>query len=196
MHVTTRSVPSTSIVYTTPAAQDDPDDVKPEGWVDDKTVVDPSAARPDVWDDDMDGEWQPPHVPNPLFTGPWIPKKIVNPEFKGVFKPRQVHTRAREHSVYSFQARFCCVFSFACHDHLQLPLPVTIATCVNILTRFDSTQVANPEYFVERNPLSRLDPVGAVAFELWTTTSGITFDDVVITTDVAEADASAERWRR
>lgn len=33
----------------------------PEGWLEDEEAVipDPSAARPDDWDDEEDGEWEP-----------------------------------------------------------------------------------------------------------------------------------------
>ncbi|KAL0088030.1 Calnexin [Phycomyces blakesleeanus] len=46
-------------------------------------VSDPSAERPDDWDDEMDGEWEAPSIPNPEFKGEWSPKKIPNPDYKG-----------------------------------------------------------------------------------------------------------------
>lgn len=27
--------------------------------------------QPDTWDDDEDGIWRPPKVPNPAYKGPW-----------------------------------------------------------------------------------------------------------------------------
>ena len=32
-------------------------------------IADPDATKPDDWDDDMDGEWEPPMVDNPDFKG-------------------------------------------------------------------------------------------------------------------------------
>jgi len=62
----------------------DPTDTKPEGHDDiAETIVDPTAEKPEDWDDDMDGEWEAPQVPNPEFKGPWKAKMIPNPDYKG-----------------------------------------------------------------------------------------------------------------
>ncbi|KAL9188346.1 hypothetical protein ACHAXT_006724 [Thalassiosira profunda] len=87
-----------------PAAEiKDPDQKKPEDWVDTKEIPDPEdkkpdgyddipaeipdpdAARPDDWDDEDDGEWEPPMVDNPEYEGPWSPKMIPNPDYKGAW---------------------------------------------------------------------------------------------------------------
>ncbi|CAI2185563.1 3562_t:CDS:10 [Funneliformis geosporum] len=62
----------------------DPDDKKPDDWKDvPPTIPDPEAEKPNDWDDDMDGEWEPPHIPNPEYQGEWKPKMIDNPNYKG-----------------------------------------------------------------------------------------------------------------
>merc|ERR1712194_271562 len=63
----------------------DPDQSKPEDWVDEKMIADPEsikpegyddipselpdpdAKKPDDWDDEDDGEWEPPMIDNPEF---------------------------------------------------------------------------------------------------------------------------------
>jgi hypothetical protein len=51
---------------------DDPNDKKPEGWDDiPPEIRDPNAKKPDDWDDELDGEWEPPMIPNPDYKGPW-----------------------------------------------------------------------------------------------------------------------------
>jgi calreticulin len=63
---------------------DDPEDVKPEGYdAIQAEIDDPEAAKPADWDDELDGEWEAPKVPNPEFKGPWRPKRIANPAYKG-----------------------------------------------------------------------------------------------------------------
>lgn len=63
---------------------DDPTDVKPEGYDDiPKDIVDPEAQKPDDWDDEADGEWEAPTIPNPEYKGVWKAKQIDNPEYKG-----------------------------------------------------------------------------------------------------------------
>lgn len=51
------------------------------------TIPDPEAKRPDDWDDDMDGDWEPPHVSNPDYKGEWVQKSIPNPAYKGPWSP-------------------------------------------------------------------------------------------------------------
>jgi len=79
----------------------DPDQSKPEDWVDEKMIADPEsikpegyddipselpdpdAKKPDDWDDEDDGEWEPPMIDNPEFKGPWEPEMMKNPDYKG-----------------------------------------------------------------------------------------------------------------
>jgi len=63
---------------------DDPSDKKPEGYDDiAKEIVDPEATKPEDWDDELDGDWEAPKIPNPEFKGPWRAKQIENPAYKG-----------------------------------------------------------------------------------------------------------------
>uniref|UniRef100_A0A3P8Z6A0 Calreticulin n=1 Tax=Esox lucius TaxID=8010 RepID=A0A3P8Z6A0_ESOLU len=70
---------------------DDPADTKPEDWEKPENIPDPDAKKPDDWDEDMDGEWEPPMIPNPDYkvqaeselAGEWKPKQIDNPDYKG-----------------------------------------------------------------------------------------------------------------
>jgi len=39
--------------------------------------------KPEDWDDEMDGEWEPPMIDNPDYKGTWKPKQIKNPNYKG-----------------------------------------------------------------------------------------------------------------
>lgn len=46
------------------------------------------AEKPEDWDDEEDGDWEPPSIPNPKCTdgpgcGTWKKPKISNPEYKG-----------------------------------------------------------------------------------------------------------------
>lgn len=62
---------------------DDPEDSMPEDWVQPEYIADPDAKMPEDWDEDMDGEWEPPMVPNPDYKGEWKPKQIDNPDYQG-----------------------------------------------------------------------------------------------------------------
>jgi len=62
----------------------DPEDKKPEGYDDiPAQIADKDATKPEDWDDELDGEWEAPQIPNPDYKGEWSPKRIPNPEYKG-----------------------------------------------------------------------------------------------------------------
>merc|ERR1711966_348557 len=73
------------------AEMDDPEDKKPEGHDDiPAKLADPKATKPDDWDDESDGEWEAPQIDNPDFKGAWSAKRISNPAYKGVWAPKKI----------------------------------------------------------------------------------------------------------
>jgi len=62
---------------------EDPDDKKPDDWVEEEMIVDPDAEKPEDWDDEDDGDWEAPMIPNPDYQGPWSAQEIDNPDYKG-----------------------------------------------------------------------------------------------------------------
>uniref|UniRef100_A0A8C9S4X2 Calreticulin n=1 Tax=Scleropages formosus TaxID=113540 RepID=A0A8C9S4X2_SCLFO len=52
-------------------------------WDKPEDIPDPDAKKPNDWDDEMDGEWEPPRITNPEYKGEWKPWKIDNPDYKG-----------------------------------------------------------------------------------------------------------------
>merc|ERR1712087_279230 len=69
---------------------DDPEDKKPDDWVEEKRIVDESASKPDDWDDEEDGEWEAPMKDNPAYKGDWSVKRISNPAYKGVWEAKKI----------------------------------------------------------------------------------------------------------
>lgn len=83
---------------------------KPAGWWDDEPekIPDPSAEVPEDWDEEDDGVWEAPLVPNPKcsnpgcgewkrpmidnpdFKGKWIHPQIDNPDYIGEWSPKQI----------------------------------------------------------------------------------------------------------
>jgi len=69
----------------------DPEDAKPEDWDDEpKLIPDAEATQPEDWDEEEDGEWEAPQVPNPKYKGEWTPRMIDNPNYKGVWKAQMI----------------------------------------------------------------------------------------------------------
>lgn len=65
-------------------------DTKPEDWEKPEHIQDPDAVKPEDWDDEMDGEWEPPLIDNPEYKGEWKPKQIDNPAYKGEWKHPEI----------------------------------------------------------------------------------------------------------
>jgi len=70
---------------------DDPEDKKPEGHDDiPAKIADPKATKPDDWDDESDGTWEAPQIDNPDYKGEWKAKRIKNPAYKGVWEAKLI----------------------------------------------------------------------------------------------------------
>merc|ERR1712178_617718 len=47
-------------------------------------------GKPDDWDDEEDGEWEPPMIDNPAYKGEWTVKRISNPAYKGIWEAKKI----------------------------------------------------------------------------------------------------------
>ena len=56
------------------------------------------------------------------------------------------------------------------------------------------SKIANPDYFEDKEPLKNLDPIGAVAVEIWTMDQGYYFDNVLVTNDAEKAKEYREKY--
>jgi len=85
----------------------DPNDKKPEDWVDSEMmddpedkeepadypkarIPDPEANQPADWNEADDGKWEAPMIDNPAYTGPWSPKQIKNDAYKGKWVQKKI----------------------------------------------------------------------------------------------------------
>jgi calreticulin len=82
---------------------DDPEDVKPEGYDDIPTQIpDPDAGKPEDWDEEDDGEWEAPMIDNPEYKGPWSPKRIDNPAYKGEWVQKTIPNKDYVGGYYKY----------------------------------------------------------------------------------------------
>merc|ERR1712003_69005 len=58
---------------------------------------------------------------------------------------------------------------------------------------WEAKKIANPEY-EDDDALYKYADFGFIGFDLWQVKGGTIFDNVIITDDVAEADAFAKKW--
>merc|ERR1711935_873461 len=91
------------------ATIDDPEDKKPAGYDDiPAQIADPDATKPEDWDDEDDGEWEPPLIDNPEFKGEFMAKKIENPAYKGEWSPKQIANKdyVKGEQLAAFDAKY------------------------------------------------------------------------------------------
>jgi len=83
---------------------DDPESTKPDDWADEKRIVDAEAKKPDDWDDEEDGEWEAPMKDNPEYKGEFEVKRISNPAYKGFWEAKKIANPEYEDDdkVYSY----------------------------------------------------------------------------------------------
>merc|ERR1712017_43511 len=83
---------------------DDPETKKPDDWVEEKRIVDPDAKKPDDWDDEEDGEWEAPMIDNPAYKGDWSVKRISNPAYKGFWEAKKIDNPEYEddNAIYKY----------------------------------------------------------------------------------------------
>merc|ERR1711965_813935 len=60
--------------------------------------------KPEDWDDEEDGEWEPAQINNPKFKGEWKPKMIDNPAYKGEWVHPEIDNPeyAADDSIYRY----------------------------------------------------------------------------------------------
>jgi len=180
-----------------PAEIDDPKDKKPSDWDEREKIPDPDATKPDDWDENAprqlpdtsatkpDG-WlddEPEMIPDPdaekpddwdeEMDGDWEAPLIENPECKaapgcGVWKRPMIDNP-------SYKGKW-----FA-----------PMITNPAYKGKWKPRRIANPDYFHDPEPFDRMTSVSAVGIELWSMSSDIYFDNVLVTSDLTVADSWA-----
>merc|ERR1712207_89082 len=59
---------------------------------------------------------------------------------------------------------------------------------------WEARKIANPEY-EDDEMVYKYDDFGFIGFDLWQVKGGTIFDNVIITDDLAEADAFVKKWK-
>lgn len=170
---------------------DDPEDLKPEDWVDTPKIDDPDAVKPDDWDEDapltipdMDAMkpsgWlddEPAEIPDPEAAKPqdwddeedgeWEPPTITNPKCTIGCGEWQRPTKKNP-------------------DYKGKWVPAKIDN-PEYKGVWSPKQIPNPDYFEVKD--ITIQPIAAVAVEIWTTNAGILMDNFALGSkeDCAEA---------
>merc|ERR1719229_1155615 len=177
---------------------DDPEDTKPEDWVDEAKIEDPEASKPEDWDedaprkiDDMDAEkpegWlddEPLEIPDPDASEPedwdeeddgeWEAPIVPNPACSvgcGEWEPPMIDNPEYKGKWYP--------------PMIDNP---------DYIGEWKAKQIENPAFFETENPFVGLDSVSGVAIDIWTMQSGIEYDNVYVGTSKDAAYELAANW--
>ncbi|KAL8850453.1 MAG: hypothetical protein Q9221_004595 [Calogaya cf. arnoldii] len=172
---------------------DDPNDKKPEDWVDEARIADPEATKPEDWDEDapyevLDEEatkpddWledEPTMIPDPEAEKPedwddeedgdWIPPTVPNPkceEASGCGKWEPPMKRNPE-----YKGKWTA-------PYIDNPAYKGV---------WKPQKIANPDYYEDNSP-ANFEPMGAIGFEIWTMQSDILFDNIYIGHSIEDAE--------
>ncbi|KAI5898794.1 Calreticulin-domain-containing protein [Schizophyllum commune H4-8] len=178
-----------------PAEIDDPEDKKPEDWVDAKKIPDPEATKPADWDEDAPYEipdedavkpegWlddEPQFIPDPDAEKPeewddeedgdWIAPTVPNPkcaEAPGCGEWKRPNKANPEYKGKWYAPMI---------DNPEYKGP------------WAPRKIPNPDYFEDLEPVKSLKPIGGLGIELWTMTEDILFDNIYVGHSIEDANA-------
>eukprot|EP01051_Picozoa_sp_SAG22_P003375 SAG22_NODE_163_length_16829_cov_9.946204_11_plen_560_part_00 len=183
-----------------PKQIDDPEDFKPEDWVDEPQMDDPEASKPDDWDEDAPLEIVDPEATMPEDWDEEAALIIADPsasmpedwdeEEDGEWEaPRISNPECAKHGCEKWVA-----------PNIQNPEYKGKWTAPQVDNPaykgvWAPKQIDNPGFFEDAAPQKSTGAFGAVAIEIWTMTNGIFFDNMLITQDVRQAeDYATKTW--
>ena len=172
---------------------EDPQDTKPEDWDEREKIPDPDARKPDDWD-----ESEPRKIPDLSAVKPsdWDENEsemIPDPE---AVKPSDWDPDMDGEWTAALIPNPKCASLTGCgpwkHPLIDNPKfkgkwKPNLIDNPNFKGRWSPRKIPNPDFFEDLKPYDML-PIDAVAFELWTISDGIAFDNILLTPDVSVAD--------
>lgn len=171
---------------------DDPDDKKPEDWVDEARIPDPDAKKPDDWNEEAPFEipdeeatkpddWlddEPTMIPDPEAEKPedwddeedgdWVPPTVPNPKCEEASGCGKWERPTKRNPDYKGKWT---------PEYIDNPAYKGV---------WKPKKIPNPGYFEDKKP-AKFEPMGAIGFEIWTMQNDILFDNIYIGHSIEDA---------
>jgi hypothetical protein len=160
-------------------------------------------ANPKCKDAPGCGRWPRPSKRNPNYKGVWLAPRIPNPNYQ-VGLVGGVSIVQKSAITLSLHASNLARALHTPNKRATPNRPTPPQTATN-QGEWKPRLIPNPLFFAEpaeASPLARVAPLGAVAFEIWTTDRGYLFDGVLVAGGEGGAGAAAaaayrrDVWRR
>ncbi|XP_058455494.1 calnexin-like isoform X2 [Malaya genurostris] len=175
-----------------PKEIDDPDDFKPENWDEREKIPDPDARKPEDWDED-----EPPQIPDPNASKPegWlddVEEMIPDPNAE---KPADWDVEIDGDYEAPLIANPVCEKAVGCglwktplisNPNYKGKWRAPLIDNPNYQGKWAPRKIPNPDFFEDQNPF-KLTTIAAVGIELWSMSSDILFDNLIITDDESVA---------
>ncbi|KAF9011146.1 Calreticulin family-domain-containing protein [Cyathus striatus] len=176
-----------------PKEIDDPEDKKPEDWVDEPKIEDPKAVKPEDWNEDA-----PYEIPDEDAVKPvgWLddePQTIPDPD---AAKPEEWDDEEDGEWIAPTVPNSKCAEAPGCGewkrpfkanpDYKGKWFPPMIDNPA-YKGPWAPRKIPNPDYFEDLTPVKSLNKIGGVGIELWTMTEDILFDNLYIGHSVEDA---------
>ncbi|KAF3920838.1 Calnexin [Orbilia brochopaga] len=172
----------------------DPDDSKPDDWVDEAMIPDEDATKPEDWDEDA-----PYEIVDDEATKPedWLedePSEVADPEAE---KPEGWVDEEDGDWIAPTIPNPKCAEASGCGkwEKPMKPNPAykgkwTRPQIANPAYKgiWEPRKIANPAYFEDKTP-SNFEPIGGIGIELWTMNNGILFDNIYVGHSLEDAEA-------
>jgi len=182
-----------------PAAEiDDPEDKKPEDWIDSAKMTDPEATKADDWDEDA-----PYQITDPAATKPeaWLddaPLQAPDPDAKAPEDWDEEEDGEWEAPIIDNPA--CEAAGCGEWTAPQISNPdykgkwnAPMIDNPAYIGVWSPAQIANPNFFKDESPFA-MTPIGGIGIELWTMQEGALFDNILVANDPATAAKAAETF--
>ncbi|KAJ3216565.1 hypothetical protein HK099_005822 [Clydaea vesicula] len=183
-----------------PKQIDDPEDSKPSDWVDEEKIPDENAKKPDDWDEDA-----PMEIPDEDATKPsdWLdnePSSIPDPDAE---KPEDWDDEEDGDWQAPAVPNPKCE-SVGCGEWVRPTIKnpkykgkwsVPFVDNPKYKGVWAPRKIDNPKYFEDKFP-ANFNKIGAIGYELWTMSDGISFDNIYVGYSVEDArKLSEEQWK-
>ncbi|XP_059616199.1 calnexin-like [Phlebotomus argentipes] len=176
-----------------PREIDDPTDVKPTDWDEREKIPDPDTQKPADWDEDA-----PPQIPDPNAMKPegWLDDEEEMISDSNAVKPDDWDTDMDGEWEAPLVPNPVCEKAVGCgvwkapliqNPNYKGKWRAPLIDNPNYQGKWAPKKIPNPDFFEDLRPF-RMTTIAAVGIELWSMSSDILFDNIIITDDAAAAD--------
>jgi len=185
-----------------PKEINDPEDEKPEDWVDNEKMDDPEAVKPDDWDEDAPRKILDPEASKPDCWHDEEPDEVPDPEAE---KPEGWDDEDDGEFEAPLVPNPLCTDDCGCGKwvHPMIANPdykgkwkAPKIDNPDYIGEWEPRIIANPAYYEHKPEHRRISDIKGLAIDIWTMTKDIGFDNIFLGIDKSKAFAFTQvSWK-